>query len=385
MVRRNRNCREKAEKTQRKSFPSFDPEISQDMHIEKQEALAIDYINRNGRSTDLHIVVKTCSFQIDINTGGVASLYTTPLNVELVYDSDPQKKVDAVKSTPIESVTHVNSHNGHRGSIEIKINVLSSQHEGAFFLIHLWLCDEAGKTHTVHSAPVKVVSKKSQAKKISERAAPNEPAAPIKTNNSSPEPIKQPTDDTSLSPPSAPTSNINELTQSIRRLEAQQAQLISLLGPTTKKNELKRGAPSSDVTFEPRPLVDDSIDDEFQMAFHTFMSTFRNISAEERPKKIRKLARHTTGSDREALDSFCSIYQSSVSSDQIVNLPSPVVLVSNWEYEDNLLDDFTKDDYSYYERDDTTTNDSSQDEEDVKPAELIQMLSFDNNQEMDNE
>src|SRR5690606_12967222 len=80
-----------------------------------------------------------------------------------VYDNEDHKPVHYVKNPPLEYESSV-SPKGDKVTIDMKLVVLSSQHEDMFFRVKYSF--EAGKTLlTLISEPIKVVSKPAQLKK----------------------------------------------------------------------------------------------------------------------------------------------------------------------------------------------------------------------------
>jgi hypothetical protein len=124
---------------------------------------------------DLHLVAKNVAFschlvaQFDMNQ--------IPPTAKLVYDWDDdateEKEVEQLKTPPLEIITHVDR-SGRKANVEVKISVLSSQHERACFRIKFTAIDPAtGQSLTDFSQPIKVIAKRNQIRKMLEKKTSN--------------------------------------------------------------------------------------------------------------------------------------------------------------------------------------------------------------------
>jgi hypothetical protein len=234
--------------------------------IEKQESLAEDKFSRNGKTIDLHIVAKNIAFVI--NVAATFDLAKYPPTAKLIYDSpsfeNDEKEVEAVKSATLEILSHVDE-TGFKAAVEVKVGVLSSQHEGSYFRVKFIARDPVtGLPLVDYSQPMKVISKRNQVKKIMERKEAKmakEDKSP--KSPSSPQPLvgikrERPSDD---------------VANSLVRLELQQQMQMAMLEQLLSKNST--------------PAPKDTMD--FEAAFDNFLSAFKNIPSEERPNKIRRV------------------------------------------------------------------------------------------------
>ncbi|PRP81716.1 hypothetical protein PROFUN_10816 [Planoprotostelium fungivorum] len=154
--------------------------------IDEQTSIAQDHFRQNGVETELHVVAKAIPFIIGLAADGM-SFHDIDIHIKLFYDDDLEeehvsrkkrklpssagREVEAPRSSPLEHVTHINEEGNH-ASVEIKINVLSSQHEGSYFRVRFLFTqkdDEGQVISELHSNPIKVVSKRKQATKAVEK------------------------------------------------------------------------------------------------------------------------------------------------------------------------------------------------------------------------
>jgi len=260
------------------SLPSF--------YIERQESLAYDKFSKNGNSVDLHLVAKNIAFVIHVTSSFDLNLY--PPSAKLIYYGNEEKEVDAVKSTPIEIVSHVDD-TGFKAAIEVKVGVLSSQHEGAYFQVKFSTRDPVtGLPILEYSQPIKVISKRNQVKKIMERkqqalnsAEAHSPKSPTSPTPSTKRPLAT-----------------DSVTEHLLRLEQQQQAQFAIL----QQLLLER-----DVQPIKRPVsIPDPDDMDFEAAFNNFLNTFKKVPSEERATKIRRVMK--TEVAHAALQDFIGVY-----------------------------------------------------------------------------
>jgi len=244
--------------------------------LDKQESLAVDHISRNGFSKDLYFVAKNIPFNLHVSSS--LNLNQAPIVAKLYYDFDrleDQKEVETLKNNPLHYTAHVNE-TGDRAVLEVRISVLSSQHEGAFFRIRLSVKDPKNNEEVVNfSLPIKVISKRNQVRRMIEKqeVQPTEPLpAPKRTSS-------------------------DMITDALTRLEEQQREQAKLLKQLLiQKNTSK-------------PTAADT-EDDFESAFKKFINAYQKVPSEERPSKIRKVIKQTQINPAEAqsLSDFVSIY-----------------------------------------------------------------------------
>jgi len=251
--------------------------------IEKQESLAEDKFSRNGHTIELHLVAKNIAFVISL--ASTFDLAKYPPTAKLIYDSisfeQDEKEVEAVKSTTLEILSHVDD-TGFKAAVEVKVGVLSSQHEGSFFRVKFVARDPVtGLPLVDYSQPIKVISKRNQVKKIMERkearAAKDDVKSP--TIPSTPQPIvgvkrERSTDD---------------LSDSLLRLEQQQQTQLAMLQQLLSKDT-------------PSPVKSDL---DFEAAFSNFLNAYKRLPTEERPSKIRRVLKDVD--DKEEFSEFVGL------------------------------------------------------------------------------
>lgn len=253
--------------------------------IEKQESLAEDKFSRNGKTIELHIVAKNIAFVI--NVGATFDLAKYPPTAKLIYDSPSyetdEREVEAVKSSTLEILSHVDE-TGFKAAVEVKVGVLSSQHEGSYFRVKFLARDPiTGLPLIDYSQPMKVISKRNQVKKIMERKE-----AKIAKE-----------DKAQKSPAPAPATTLvgvkrerasDDVANSLVRLEMQQQIQMAMLEQLLAKDSAPK-----DTTMD------------FETAFGNFLNAYKNLPSEERPSKIRKVIK--TVVDKEEFSEFVGLAQ----------------------------------------------------------------------------
>mmetsp|Transcript_20534 Transcript_20534/g.28809 ORF Transcript_20534/g.28809 Transcript_20534/m.28809 type:complete len:290 (+) Transcript_20534:260-1129(+) len=240
--------------------------------IERQESLAQDRFTKNGVCKELHLVAKCIPFTLHVCS--TIDLNQTAIQAKLYYDSNSDsagKEVETLKGAPLDSVAHVNSM-GNKAAVEVRVSVLSSQHEGAFFRIKLTATDpESGETLEAVSQPIKVISKRNQVRKMIERnelSREDNPHIQV-----SPLPPSPPQNKRSLSAASLPSAD--SIQETLLRLEEQQRQQAQLL---------------QQLCAQRNPFDLGSIPDtDFESAFAKFLLAFQKTPATERASKMRRV------------------------------------------------------------------------------------------------
>lgn len=180
------------------------------LKITKQESLAQDKFAKNGNVKTIFWVAKNNPFTIHVSASFNLNQY--PLLARVMFDDEKgMKEVETVKSTPLEYIAHIDD-SGLNAACELRLKVLSSQQEGAFFRVAFSSLDPAGKLLEVLSQPIKVVSKKLQIRRL---LAKQETA----------------TAEIPLPPPKRTSADI--VTEAITRLEQRQQEHTKLLQQPT--------------------------------------------------------------------------------------------------------------------------------------------------------
>ena len=138
-----------------------------DVHlvISQQGSLEQEKVYKNGASKNVHAVIKNIPFQFELATSSPSFSFhkAPPVEAKLLYDcAGSEKTVDFVKAAPLEYACKI-SPKGDSVTVDMKLSVLSSQHEDMFFLVKFSF--KGNSTASIISDPIKVVSKPAQLKK----------------------------------------------------------------------------------------------------------------------------------------------------------------------------------------------------------------------------
>jgi len=261
----------------------------------KQTSSSQERLSVNGSPKLVHVVVKNAPFVMQIGLASHLSLggggekerldlNNFALDVSLLYDDIEQKEVDYVKLKPIDFKTTV-SDLGDQATLEIKIKVLTSQHENSFFRIKICAsCPQLNIPLEVRSEPIKVISK--------------------------PETLKKKA--------SSKKRNLNDLlVESITRIEQQQKEQQKLIEHLIQKSDrVPETLPHQPVSLREADLqfpqkYDVTVSSEaeqFEGNFRKFFQSFNSIPADERPVKIRKLIKNFSRPDTEKISELLDLF-----------------------------------------------------------------------------
>jgi len=255
------------------------------LSILNQGNVSSEHFSKNGVTKQVHVVVKNLVFVIDVSS----SIDLTKCNLEakLLYDYDKDEEdkmeVSYVKNEPLEYKVSLTD-GGFKASVELRIKVLTSQHEDMLFRVRLSALDPlTGAPFGVISQPIKVISKLTQLKGKGKDISPT-----IK---------KRTTNDmiaTSLSELHRQLQEQNkyihlimhkmfsEAAQQPRHQERDSEPLHTLSNIITQQN-LTIGEPTDFQTE-----LQDSVQTkpEFEDAFRTFLSAYQNLQPEEKQNKL---------------------------------------------------------------------------------------------------
>jgi hypothetical protein len=147
--------------------------------INQQESLAkLLLTTKNGVPRDVHVVVKNTPFNVML---GIANNYPrnsperidlsrSTINVDVHYDSDDPregKQVNLLTSKPCEYKVHLSDKRFDEATLEVRMKVLTSQHEDMLFRLHISVSDEnSQRVLRATTAAIKVVSKPDQVRRI---------------------------------------------------------------------------------------------------------------------------------------------------------------------------------------------------------------------------
>jgi len=144
------------------------------MNVVKQDSLASEHISKSGTPKTVSIVVKNLAFHVELQ----ANVSLTEIQSTLIYDFDQltENKIEVsyVKSEPMEAKVHILDA-GEKADVELKIKVLTSQHEDMLFRVRFTAIDPISKVPPFEcfTSPIRVISKLTQLKKSMITISPN--------------------------------------------------------------------------------------------------------------------------------------------------------------------------------------------------------------------
>lgn len=255
--------------------------------ILKQTSPFEERVTRNGIQRDIHVVIKNSPFIVQI---GVAKNCEIDLNhvafeAFLLYDTEGDKGVDFVKVKPIEFKC-VPSEAGDQVAIELRIKVLTSQHEDMFFKVAIQGQDPVTKQDIpnmrVITAPIKVISKPEQLKK------------------------RQP-------PPASKKRTVNDMVvEAVTRIEKQQSEQAILMEKLFEMvNPAKRIHHDMTNNWEfPVARTKEEFTGDFDTAFLQLLKSFAAVDPNHRAEKVRRIARTLNAADSECFSELVDMLTS---------------------------------------------------------------------------
>jgi len=273
-----------------------------------QKSHSEEIISKNGLQKTVHIVVKNSPFHIQL---GLANPNTSKIDFNqiafeafLIYDCDGDKEVDFVKVKPMEFKS-TPSENGHLLDTELRIKVLTSQHEDLLFKVKIVgsnpITREEVPGLSVMSSPIKVISKPEQLKK------------------------KQPSKKRSV------TDMLVDTINRIERKQEEQQKLIERLihqqtEPTMNASIDKRQkiehAPWEELTIQTPNQKSEKTGPEFEEAFTNLIKSYNSMKPEEKPETVRKLIRNSSTRDTERLSELLDLFWSEGLQKELGNRPN---------------------------------------------------------------
>jgi len=285
--------------------------LSPQLSLTRQTSSSQERVSHNGIQKEVHVVVKNTPFLLQLSLSRPILLHDSlydfkhlALDVALLYDNDSCKLVNYVKTKPCDVKSVVNER-GDQVSLNIKIKVLTSQHEDMFFRIRVRVLEPHSKqplssSFEVISSPIKVISKPKQLKK------------------------RRATKKRSLN---------DMLTETIQRIEQQQEmqqQSLEQLARTRKrqKREFKIPLPNSHTCWDGAPSPAFSVsspplptgEDQFALSLNDFLAAYSQLATEEKSAKVRRVMR--TCSSRDS-DNLSEILQHSMNTKTCVHKKKP--------------------------------------------------------------
>jgi len=287
--------------------------------VKQQNSLSEEKYTKNGaKSTQMvHVVVKNSPFVISLGmlnnnavrpdmfgkyvTNNSIDMGKLTFDCKLLYDTEgPDTEVDYISNKPFLFKVTV-AEGGQQVDIEVRLKVLSSQHEDMFFRVKFVALDpitkqEVGSSLVAISAPIKVISKPEQLKKRrpSKKRTLNDALIESLNRIEKKQQDQQKIVDKLLEaefedvPSPAPVSFLPS--QFPQQQQQQQQQ----------QNGDDESATSSDAGDEHQPV-------EFQEALSNLLQKYNSLSEEERPKKVQKLL-HSANISRENLSEMNDLF-----------------------------------------------------------------------------
>ncbi|BFU23375.1 transcriptional regulator cudA, putative [Entamoeba histolytica HM-1:IMSS-B] len=132
-------------------------------------------IEADGTTKEVHVVIKQSSFIVSISSESII-LEGCNVDCSLVYDNDGLTEVHYINQKPISFTAQLSSPN--RITCDVRILVLSSQHEDMLFKVIFKLTNKKGEQiATLHSFPIRVISKADGKKKVPNSKPPKLPSS----------------------------------------------------------------------------------------------------------------------------------------------------------------------------------------------------------------
>jgi len=287
---------------------------------------------KNGIQKQVFVVVKNLTFPMDISS--TIDLSKCNLEAKLFYDfdrdEDPKRLVSFVKSEPMDYKVNITD-GGFRATVEVKIKVLTSQHEDMLFRIRFIAVDHtSGAEFQIWSQPIKVISKMTPTQTPKKgKAEPVSPSSPILTNSDNI--INIPSN---LSSSSGRKRTSNDLiVAALEKLERQQQEHSKILIDIKKKlypEEAVLIVPHSSLTesaeLETLQLLEEQRLKNHELAqsnnnsqsgfdlensFKTFVSSLNTLDTIEKQEKVDSLVHSMSTQEAEKLFEFASLLDSS--------------------------------------------------------------------------
>jgi len=289
------------------------------LQLFKQTSSSQERVSVNGIQKTIYVVVKNAPFTLHVGVNPSfqhqekIDLNNYALDVSLVYDDVEQKEVDYVKSKPVEFKTTLSEH-GDQATLELKIKVLTSQHENSFFRLKVFAINPRS------GQPIPNLEFKSESIKVI----------------SKPESLKKKA--------SSKKRNLNDLlVESITRIEHQQKEqqkMIEVLLEKSNSNSNSSQSNSSNKDDHPTTTTtttttttsdgpcltsssnsllldilkgsacsgEEDKNESFENSFRKFFRSFNTLPSEDRPVKIRKLIKNCSQHDTEKISEFLDLF-----------------------------------------------------------------------------
>lgn len=257
------------------------------LELRRQDALGKEQYSKNEVQKEVCVVAKNLPFLMEV--GSSLSLHDLKLYARLYYDNDyvldfsELKPVDFVNQEPLKYRTFV-SDQGDKATVELRIFVLSSQHEDSLFRVKIGMVDTSSNTtYEITSAPIKCLSKPSLVNK-KPKIGGRKSTSPSKEKSSAGD--DSGSSDTSPIFPTmrsvaSPSSN-DPVLSALARLEQQQRDQQKLIEKLVADKQ-------QPAVWSSPVAIPDPEGTDFEMQFHKLLALFNKIPAESRAAKMRRV------------------------------------------------------------------------------------------------
>jgi len=293
--------------------------------ILNQSAIAQEKVSKDGQQSNVHIVVKNTPFQISVgligNMMGSKIIDFNLLTVEatLLFDCPGEEKpVPFMKIKPIEYRGRTNDR-ADTMNMDIRIQVLTSHHEGMLFKIKFTCMDprtqEVYPYLSVTSDPIRVISKLDQVRKrkVTSTSCKEEKSGKVSSEEKN--------KDTNKRPKKKARTTVNDrILDSLSRIEDRQKQHHELLESMTNQNTSTQSSDSVNSVTEqfPSPFLLEAVgrakptsnETDLESAYNKLVDLYAKLPAENRAEEIRKILRHSSTRKTETFCEMISLFNS---------------------------------------------------------------------------
>jgi hypothetical protein len=285
---------------QHNPFPSLVPQLI----ILTQRAHAEEQISKNGVPKNVLIIVKNSPFHMTLgatDSSPKVDFNQVAFEASLLYDCESEKEVDFVKAKPLEFKS-TPSENGLELEVEIRVKVLTSQHEDMLFKVKIQGYNPITRQPTpglsLITAPIKVISKPEQLKK-----------------NKTPSSKKRTVTDMLLETINRIEKKQEEQQKLIEKMLSQQSNLPQAPIISTNNGDKRPRIDNALAFWEEITNPEAQVKEEkkdlpvcFEEAFIDLVKAYNNMKSEEKPETIRRLIRNSSSRDTERLSELLDLF-----------------------------------------------------------------------------
>jgi len=292
-----------------------------ELFVISQESLAKQVQAKNGIPRDVHMVVKNTPFNIALAFGNYPR---TPqekidfgrcsIGVDVYYDSENPnegKRVNLLTSKPCEYRIHLSDKKIDEAILEVRLKVLTSQHEDMLFRLQVTVTDDVRKqTFITTSSAIKVVSKPDQVRRMNGE-----------------KPKKRPQSDA-----------VSDTLERIEERQKQQQALLQNIFRTAEIFQQHQPPPpqqqQQQILVELPQIEHKNEEMSFEHSFTYCLKKFSEIPQDERPSKIRKMVSGSTNRDARNISEFVDLIttESYIKTSDVKTEPETVHLSQSSEY-----------------------------------------------------